>query len=111
MENVIPIADLPGFIDDAIAKVYEGVALARRRGILAELPKEVQFDVTVIKTWQAPNLEIIGTETTESRDNGTSKNTQASNSTRTSNDSSTTNRTGSNNGASAGQNANYTYTD
>jgi hypothetical protein len=113
MENVIPIEDLPDFIDRAIAKVSEGVALARSRGILAELPKEIQFDVVLIEKWQSQDMPIIGVENSTSTEtgNGTSTSTQTGGSTRTSTESDSGTNTSSDTGQTAGQNNNYTYTD
>lgn len=109
MENIITIEELPAFIDDAIAKVNEGVALARRRGILAELPKEVQFDVLLVSKWQDPNHKAVSTEKTS--DNGESKTVQDGTSVRTSQENSKQSSNSSNQNNSAGQNATYTYSD
>lgn len=131
MENVIPIEDLPAFIDATIAKVSEGVALARRRGILAELPKEVQFDVTVIQTWQSPTLVIVATDISNGSDTGTSTSTSTQKGTskrvseesgtstgtkkgsskRVSEESNKSDRNSSDQSTSAGQNNSYTYTE
>jgi len=93
--------------------VNEGVALARRRGILAELPKEVQFDVTLIRKWQSPDLVIVGTDITTGTDKGTSTSTgtQSGSSTRTGSEKSESTSQSTDNGSSSGQNANYTYSD
>lgn len=95
MDNIITIEELPEFIDMAIAKVNEGVALARRRGILAELPKEVQFDVTLVTKFQT--LTIVSKDGSVSNDVSTSNGTSTSKSdgTRTGTESSTSTGTGS----------------
>jgi hypothetical protein len=113
MQNVVPIDDLPDFIDRAIAKVSEGVALARRRGILAELPNEVQFEVTVVSRWQHPDLVIVDTNTSTGRDNGTntSVSAQKGGGTRTSTEKSTTESESKDESNAASTNGNYTYTD
>lgn len=119
MENVIPIAQLPAFIDEAIAKVTEGVRLARERGILAELPKEIQIDAVVVTDWQA--LEVISKETGTSKEIGigsengeSTENSEASDGSETiesggSSEASEGTDNDSNTGAS--QNNSYTYSD
>jgi hypothetical protein len=109
MENIIPIAELPAFIDEAIAKVNEGVALARRRGILAELPKEVQFDVLLVSKWQDPNHKSVSTEKTS--DAGESETVQSGTSYRTSKETGEQESRSADQSTSAGQNATYTYSD
>ena len=113
MENVIPIEDLPDFIDRAIAKVSEGVALARSRGILAELPKEIQFDVVLIEKWQSKDLLISSSDSSISMDSGTSASTstQKGSSSRTSSENDRGTSSSNDYSQSGGQNNNYTYTD
>mgnify|MGYP007090082741 CR=1 FL=1 len=109
MENIITIEELPAFIDEAIAKVNEGVALARRRGILAELPKDVQFDVLLVSKWQDPNHKAVSTEKTS--DTGESQTVQSGTSYRASKENSEGESRSADQSNSAGQNATYTYSD
>ena len=74
MENVIPIEDLAKFIESVVVQVNEGVALARSHDcLLAELPEQVQFEVTVFSKWQV--LEIKGGRISQSNDTDTTKST------------------------------------
>lgn len=64
MDNVVPIEDLAAVVENTILEIQKGVAAARSKGgIIVDLPKEVQFTVTVVKAWQA--LEISGGQTAE----------------------------------------------
>jgi hypothetical protein len=69
MENIITHEDLPEFIRKTLVAVRDGVALTRESNILADLPKEVQFNVTVIGRWQASDLAVISTDTSTGKDN------------------------------------------
>lgn len=55
MAEVVQIENLDAYIAEAILKVNNGVAAARKNGVLAELPEKLDFDVVVIASggWQA----------------------------------------------------------
>lgn len=55
MAEVVQIENLDAYIAEAISKVNNGVASARKNGIMAELPEKLDFDVVVIASggWQA----------------------------------------------------------
>ena len=76
MENVVRIEDIPAFVERTIAAVRDGIALVRKTGVLAELPKEIQFDMTVIGTWQSPDLAVVTTDSSTGNDTGSSISTQ-----------------------------------
>jgi hypothetical protein len=72
MENVVMMQDVAAVVEETIAAIRDGVAAARDAGIQAEMPTAVQFQMTVVKSWQT--LEIIGFEMgeNEERQGGTS---------------------------------------
>ena len=107
MENVVRIEDLPDFINRTLLAIREGVALARKSGLLTEFPEKVDFDMTVIGTWQSPDLAVVSTDTSTSNDAGTSTSTQDGSGTRTESSAGTSSSSDSNN--SNGTNASYTY--
>lgn len=53
--EVVEISNLDSLIAETIRKVNDGVAAARKNGVLAELPGSIDFQVTVIADdgWQA----------------------------------------------------------
>ena len=67
MENVVPIANLPAFIEETVLQVRTGLAQARIAGTLVEMPEVIQFSVIVVKSWQPELLAYdsvdIGTNT------------------------------------------------
>jgi hypothetical protein len=67
IENIVRVSELDAFIAETIKKVNDGVAKARTAGVLAELPKEIQFDVILIREWEA--LQITGGEEGETTEN------------------------------------------
>jgi hypothetical protein len=76
MENIVRIEDIPDFVERTIAAVRDGIALVRKAGVLAELPKEIQFDMTVIGIWQSPDLAVVTTDSSTGNDTGSSISTQ-----------------------------------
>ena len=76
MENVVRIEDIPAFVERTIVAVRDGIALVRKTGVLAELPKEIQFDMTVIGLWQSPDLAVVTTDSSTGSDTGSSTTTQ-----------------------------------
>ena len=89
MENVVRIEDIPEFVERTISAVRDGIALVRKTGVLAELPKEIQFDMTVIGAWQSADLELVSTDTSTGSDNGSSVTEQNGTGTSTSEDAGT----------------------
>lgn len=69
MDNIITHEELPEFIRKTIVAVRDGVALTRDSKILADLPKEIQFNVTVIGRFQASDLAVISTDKSTGSDN------------------------------------------
>ena len=55
MAEFVEISKLDTYIADAIKRVNDGVALARKSGVMSELPPKIDFDVVVIADggWQA----------------------------------------------------------
>lgn len=76
MENVVRIEDIPASVERTIAAVRDGIALVRKTGVLAELPKEIQFDMTVVGIWQSPDLAVVTTDISTGNDTGSSTTTQ-----------------------------------
>ena len=105
MENIIRIEDLPEFVEKTILAVREGVALTRAAGLLAELPKEIKFDMVVVSAFQA--LEV------SSRENSTSTDSDQSESQSTGTDNGTSTDTNSGTDTTAGsdssQQSSYGY--
>lgn len=66
MDNVVRIEELPGVIERTLQGIRQGVAAARKDGLLAELPEAVDFNLIVIDKWQ--ELETQGGQTTESEE-------------------------------------------
>lgn len=66
--EVVEISKLDTLIADTIRKVNDGVESARKNGVLAELPKSIDFEVVVIADggWQA--LDSVVTEESDSTD-------------------------------------------
>lgn len=60
ISNVVRISELPAFIAETMEAVRLGVASARAAGLNCELPHDVDFQVVVIRDWQA--LEILSNE-------------------------------------------------
>lgn len=64
MENIVRISDLPKFIEDTVLAVNAGLAAARVKGVLVDMPKEIQFSAIVVSDFQA--LELQGGDVVES---------------------------------------------
>lgn len=47
MDTAINITNLAAYIDETLLSINDGVAASRIRGIQAEMPLEVKFDVSV----------------------------------------------------------------
>ncbi len=47
MPNIIPISKLDSVVDLTIARVIRGLALARKRGFVVRMPKEIVFNLSV----------------------------------------------------------------
>jgi hypothetical protein len=64
-ETIIRQSELSAFVTNTLLNIREGVAVARNKGLLAELPEEVQITATVINDegWQA--LEVSGGQSME----------------------------------------------
>jgi hypothetical protein len=77
-DEVVRLEELPAFVSSVIEGISKGVAELRAKGINAEMPTEVGFNVIVVKEWQA--LEIKGSEesTAEEKQGGTTKEKQGS---------------------------------
>lgn len=84
MPEVITIEEIPDLITRTVDGIASGVAALRAKGIMAEMPPEIQVQAVVISKWQ--ELEIKGGEVSESteRQGGTTKEKQASTSNETS---------------------------
>jgi len=105
--EIIHENDFPDFIKAQLAKVNEGVWEARKAGLNVQMPEAVQFDVIVIRKWQPADLAIIGTDSSQSKDTGTS--TQNGSGRRESQEGSTSTRTSQDNGNSNSTTQNYTF--
>lgn len=64
MENIVRMEELASVVEETLLKINDGVAAARKRGVLADVPKEVTFSITVISSFQA--LELQGATVVES---------------------------------------------
>jgi hypothetical protein len=75
MENIVRISELPKFIEDTVLAVSSGLAAARAKGVLVDMPKEIQFTAIVVSDFQA--LEMNGGSVVESVETqgGTNKET------------------------------------
>ncbi len=47
MPNVVPLSKVDSVVDQAIARVVRGLALAKQRGIVVRMPKEIVFSINV----------------------------------------------------------------
>lgn len=88
--DIVPIEKLDEYIALAIEKVNNGVASARKLGIQAELPRELQFSMVVIapQGWQA--LEASTTEAGSTKETGGTTETSTTKETSTGKDNGTT---------------------
>jgi hypothetical protein len=68
MQNVVPIAELGGFIEEVITQMNNGLVATRAKGIVVEMPDAIQITATVVQTWQPETLQIVGVR--ESQENG-----------------------------------------
>lgn len=66
MENIVRLSELDQFVADTIDKVIGGVTKARALGHQAELPQKIDFQVIVIKDWQA--LDIVAGESAQTEE-------------------------------------------
>lgn len=107
-DEVLRLEDISDFIEEVVAKVRDGVAASRKRGILCDMPDEITFSVTVVKEWQA--LEIKGVEETTSKSE--SKQTSDGRKTiRRSNEKSSGTSEDNTSTQRGGENKSFTYTD
>lgn len=85
MENVVPIEQLDSFIEEVIAKVNAGAWAARQKGVAANLPEAIQFQVTVVKQWQVESLAatVERLSTQSEHQGGTTRETQTGSQTET----------------------------
>lgn len=60
MENIVRLDEIEECVARALKGINDGVNQARQQGLNAELPKEVQFTMVVVKDWQ--ELEVQGGE-------------------------------------------------
>jgi hypothetical protein len=63
MDNIVRMEDLPEFIAETMERINAGVLLARQRGMYPELPSEVQFDLTLVKSFQVLEVKSFDTST------------------------------------------------
>lgn len=96
MENVVYLSELDAHIAEAIEKVNNGVKLARAKGIQAELPAKIDFDLIAVVRWQELAME--------SGESGVTKETQSGGTTETSSQTSNDESTGSGSKRSDGAN-------
>lgn len=86
LPEVVPIENLRDYVARTMVELNAGVDLARSQNIPAELPREVQFTMTVIAPdgWQA--LSATSEESATTREDGASTETGANKETTTAND-------------------------
>lgn len=58
--NIVRIEEIPECIERTLQGIRDGLVNARKNGILAEWPEKVDFQMIVVKDWQA--LEVNSTE-------------------------------------------------
>jgi hypothetical protein len=69
MENIVPIAELRNHVDRVLEEIRHGVHAQRQKGLIVDMPDEVQFDCEVIFEFQS--LEIRRASVTEGGDSRT----------------------------------------
>lgn len=62
MENVVQIENLAAFLEDTVAEVQRGLFKARQRGLVIEMPEEIDVTVIVIARDGFQALELQSTE-------------------------------------------------
>lgn len=58
--NIVNIEEIESCVARSLQAIRDGVAAARKAGVSAMMPDEVEFRMTVIKDWQ--KLEIVTNE-------------------------------------------------
>jgi hypothetical protein len=76
--NIVTIGEIEECVNRALQGIRDGVAAARKAGVSAMMPEELQFDMVVIKDWQ--KLEILTNES------GSNSETQGGSTTETTNE-------------------------
>jgi hypothetical protein len=76
--NIVRMEDIPACVQETLAGIRDGLLAARAKGILAEYPDFVDFEMLVVKQWEAlessdrevgETTEIQGGFSTEERKN------------------------------------------
>lgn len=73
MANVVPLSKVDTVVDHAITRVIRGLSLAKKRGLLVRMPKEITFSISVCPDEGINALPRTQTTTASSRKSVTSE--------------------------------------
>lgn len=82
MDNIVPISELRGFVNQVLEEIRYGVNEQRMKGLMVEMPDTVNFQCEVVFDFQA--LEVRRTSETTGDDTRTQDDTTVDTGTTTS---------------------------